>query len=169
MLDLRRIVNDTDAVRAGLAKKGEVDAPIDEVIALDVRRRELIQETDSARHRRNDVSRRIGAEKRRPTDDEIQEMRSTGDRISHLETEARSVEADLRKIMLGLPNLPLDEVPEGLDESFNVMWCDGAEPAARERMGSSALGDRRSVRHHRHGERGEYFRQPFLHVARSGS
>ena len=132
MLDLRRIVNDTDAVRAGLAKKGEVDAPIDEVIALDVRRRELIQETDSARHRRNDVSRRIGAEKRRPTDDEIQEMRSTGDRISHLETEARSVEADLRKIMLGLPNLPLDEVPEGLDESFNVI-VDGAEPApARE-------------------------------------
>ena len=42
MLDLRRIVNDTDAVRAGLAKRGEDVAPIDEIISLDVRRRSLI-------------------------------------------------------------------------------------------------------------------------------
>ena len=101
MLDLRRIVNDTDAVRAGLAKRGEDDAPIDEIIELDARRRELIQQTDSARHFRNEVSRTIGAEKRRPTEDEIQQMRATGDRISALEEEARSVATELRTLMLG--------------------------------------------------------------------
>ena len=131
MLDLRRIVNDTDAIRAGLAKRGEDDGPIDEILALDVRRRELIQETDSARHFRNEVSRTIGAEKRRPTDDEIQQMRATGDRISDLETESRQVNNALRDLMLGLPNLPLDEVPEGLDESCNVVVRDAEPPAPR--------------------------------------
>ena len=121
MLELRRIVNETDAVRAGLLKRGEIDAPIDEIIALDVRRRALIQDTDTARHRRNEVSRSIGEEKRRPTDEEIQEMRGIGDRISKLEEEARSVDAELRVLLLGLPNLPLDEVPNGLDESANVV------------------------------------------------
>lgn len=132
MLDLRRIVNDTDAVRAGLAKRGEDDAPIDEILALDVRRRSLIQQTDSARHFRNEVSRTIGAEKRRPTDDEIQQMRSTGDRISALEEEARSVAGELRTLMLGLPNIPLGDVPEGLEESFNEVVNEVEPPPARE-------------------------------------
>ena len=132
MLDLRRIVNDADAVRAGLAYRGEDDAPIDEIIELDARRRTLIQQTDSARHFRNDVSRTIGAEKRRPTDDEIQQMRSTGDRISALEEEARTVATELRTLMLGLPNIPLGDVPEGLDESFNEVVSEVEPPPARE-------------------------------------
>lgn len=132
MLDLRRIVNDTEAVRAGLVKRGEDVAPIDEIISLDVRRRSLIQQTDSARHFRNEVSRNIGAEKRRPTDDEIQQMRSTGDRISALEEEARSVVSELRTLMLGLPNLPLEDVPEGLDESFNEVVGEVEPPPGRE-------------------------------------
>lgn len=132
MLDLRRIVNDTDAVRAGLAKRGEQDAPIEAIIELDERRRSLIQQTDSARQIRNEVSRRIGEEKRRPTDDEIQQMRATGDRISALEDEARTVEADLRALMLGLPNLPLEDVPDGLDETFNEIVSEVTPPPARE-------------------------------------
>ncbi len=132
MLDLRKIVNDSDAVRIGLAKRGEEDAPIDAIIELDERRRSLIQQTDSARHFRNEVSRRIGEEKRRPTDDEIQQMRTTGDRISALEDEARTVEADLRALMLGLPNLPLDDVPDGLDETFNEIVSEVEPPPARE-------------------------------------
>ena len=132
MLDLRRLVNDTDDVRAGLVKRGEDDAALEKIVALDVRRRELIQETDSARHYRNEVSRRIGEEKRRPTDDEIRQMRSTGERISELEAESRSVADDLRALMLGLPNLPLADVPEGLDESCNVVVRDADPPPARD-------------------------------------
>ncbi len=132
MLDLRKIVNDTDAVRAGLVKRGESDAPVEEIIVLDARRRTLIQQTDSARHFRNEVSRTIGTEKRRPTDDEIQQMRSTGDRISALEEEARSVATELRTLMLGLPNLPLDDVPEGLDETFNEVVSEVEPPPTRE-------------------------------------
>ncbi len=132
MLDLRRIVNDADAVRAGLAKRGEDDAPVDGIIELDARRRRLIQQTDSARHFRNEVSRTIGSEKRRPTEDEIQQMRATGDRISALEEEARTVDTALRKLMLGLPNIPLSEVPDGLDENFNVVLDESATPPERE-------------------------------------
>ena len=132
MLDLRRIVNDTDAVRAGLAKRGEEDAPIDAIISLDRQRRELIQQTDSARQLRNEVSRRIGDEKRRPTDDEIQQMRATGDQISVLETEARDVDSQLRNLLLGLPNIPLSDVPEGLDESCNVVERNADPPPLRD-------------------------------------
>ena len=132
MLELRKIVNETDAVRAALDKRGEVDPPIDEIIALDVRRRELIRETDAARQRRNEVSKRIGAEKRRPTDDEIHEMRATGDRISGLEDEARDVENNLRDLMLVIPNLPLDDVPDGLDDNFNVIERAADPPPARD-------------------------------------
>ncbi len=130
MLDLRRIVNDTETVRAGLAKRGETDAPIDKILELDVHRRALIQQTDSARQLRNGVSSRIGREKRRPTDAEILQMRATGDRISELEDEARNVATELRDLMLELPNIPLSQVPDGLDESSNVIVRDASPPAA---------------------------------------
>ena len=132
MLDLRRIVNDTDTVRAGLDKRGENHAPIDHILALDTRRRSLIQQIDSARHFRNETSRRIGEEKRRPTDDEVQQMRTTGDRISELEVEARSVESELRMLMLGIPNIPLEDVPDGINENHNVVVRDAQPPTARE-------------------------------------
>lgn len=121
MLDLRMIVDSPDTVRAGLTRRGESVTPIDEIISLDVRRRKLIQEVDACRHLRNDVSKRIGAEKRKPTDEEIQQMRGTGDRISELESELRDVESELRSVLLTLPNLPLGDVPEGLDESANIV------------------------------------------------
>ncbi len=132
MLDLRKIVTETDAVRAGLSKRGEVDPPIDEILALDVRRRELIQETDAARQRRNSVSRAIGEEKRKPEPDEIAEMRDLGDRISELEAEARNVATCLRNNMLAIPNIPLDDVPQGLDESANEIVIGNEPPPLRD-------------------------------------
>ena len=92
-------------------------------------------------------------------------MRSTGDRISALEEEARSVATELRTLMLGLPNLPLEDVPEGLDESFNEVVSEVEPPPARDwDTPHWDIGD--NPGHHRHGERGEYLWQPFLHVAR---
>ncbi len=145
MLDLRMIVADPDMVRARLAKRGDTEAPLEAIVALDARRRELIQETDSARQLRNEVSRRIGNEKRRPTDDEISQMRSTGDRISKLENELRDTQSALRERLLTLSNLPLDDVPEGLDENSNVAVREMEVPSVARQEPHWDIGERLGI------------------------
>ena len=121
MIDLNTIVQTPEAVRDALQRRGEDVGTVDAVIELDARRRELIQEADDARNRRNTVSRAIGQARRKPTDDEVQEMRNVGNRIQQLAAEQRDVEAELRTLMLTIPNIPLDDVPVGFDESANIV------------------------------------------------
>lgn len=127
MLSLDLIVNETEKARAALARRGG-GFPVDEIVRLDVRRRELIREADALRARRNDVSRRIGAEKRRPTPDESGEMRTAGDRIKAGEQELDQIRGRLDALLLTLPNLPLPDVPDGPDASANVVVRAWGEP-----------------------------------------
>ena len=120
MLSLEHIVNDVESVRAALKRRGE-DPPLDEVLVLDTRRRDLIHEAESIRANRNEVSRAIGRERRRPTDDETSKMRLAGQRIREIEAELGSVQESLSDILLAIPNLPDESVPDGLDESANVL------------------------------------------------
>jgi len=119
MLDLQQIVRDPEHVRAQLARRGEKGAPIDEIVRLDERRRDLILSLDTGRARRNEVSKKIGAEKRKPTPEEVAEMRSLGDDLKAAEEELAGVRTQLDALLLPLPNLPLPDVPDGLDESGN--------------------------------------------------
>ncbi len=134
MLSLEHIVNDVDSVRAALKRRGE-DPPLDEILVLDSRRRDLIHEAETIRANRNEVSRAIGRERRRPTDDETSEMRQAGQRIREIEAELGSVQESLSDIMLAIPNLPDESVPDGLDESANVLVRVGRDaspnPAAK--------------------------------------
>ena len=132
MLDLNIIVNQPGSVRDALRSRGEDVASVDSVIGLDSQRRELIQEADSMRQRRNQVSKTIGEQRRKPTEDEIREMRATGDRIQELAASQREIEAELRTVMLTIPNMPLNDVPVGLDESANVVVRDAQPPAPSE-------------------------------------
>ncbi len=61
MLSMQLISEQKDAVKAGLARRQEEPAAIDEIVRLDARRRELLQESETLRARRNEVSREIGA------------------------------------------------------------------------------------------------------------
>ena len=129
MLSLEQIVRDPEKFRAALVRRGE-DPPIDRILELDGRRKELIQEADIDRARRNNVSKAIGNEKRKPTPEEIAEMRETGDRIKKVEAELATVLEELNEILLPIPNTPLDDVPDGLDEESNVIvrTSDGETP-----------------------------------------
>ena len=120
MLSLEQIVRDPEKFRTALVRRGE-DPPIDRILELDSRRKELIHDGDVDRARRNNVSKAIGAEKRKPTLEEIAEMRETGDRIKAVEAELASVLTELNVTLLPIPNPPLDDVPDGLDEEFNVI------------------------------------------------
>ena len=126
MLSLEQIVNDVESVRAGLKRRGE-EPPLDEVLALDSQRRDLIHEAESIRAKRNEVSKAIGRERRPPTDEETSEMRLAGRRIREIEAELGSVQESLNAILLAIPNLPEDSVPDGLDESENVLVSVGRD------------------------------------------
>jgi|TARA_B110000263_G_C15308078_1_gene511547 seryl-tRNA synthetase len=120
MLSLEQIVRDPEKFRAALVRRGE-DPPIDRIIELDSRRKELIQEADTDRANRNKVSKAIGDEKRKPTPEEIAEMRETGDRIKAVEADLSDVLDELNATLLPIPNTPLDDVPDGLDEESNIV------------------------------------------------
>ena len=120
MLSLEQIVRDPERFRTALIRRGE-DPPIDRILELDSRRKELIQTVDADRARRNNVSKAIGNEKRKPTPEEIAEMRETGDRIKTVEAELATVLEELNATLLPIPNTPLEDVPEGLDEESNII------------------------------------------------
>lgn len=128
MLDLNEIVRDTERVRAALVRRGEKDPPVDRIVELDVERRSLIAQADRDRAVRNSVSKRIGDEKRKPTPEEIAEMRETNDRIKSAEQALESIQTEIRDLVLPLPNLPLGDVPEGLDETSNEIVETFGEP-----------------------------------------
>ena len=121
MLDLTEIVRDTERVRAALVRRGEKDLPLDRIVLLDAERRRLIAQGDSDRATRNTVSKRIGDEKRKPTPEEIGQMRETNDRIKTAEQSVDSIQREIHDLLMPLPNLPLEDVPDGLDESGNVV------------------------------------------------
>lgn len=121
VLDIRLMREHPDVVREAIRRRG-VDAPLDELLDVDARRRELLVETESLKADRNQVSREMPriknpAERQRL----VAEMRSVGDRISALDRELGVVEKQVNTLMLHLPNIPDADAPDGPDDSANVL------------------------------------------------
>jgi len=132
MLDITLIRNRPEWVRAEIAKLN-TEAPIDQILALDAKRRDLLQEADELKHTRNVVSKEIGrAEEPGLREAKIEEMRAVAERIKELDDQLRQVEAGLNRLMLWVPNLPDESVPIGPDESHNVLRWQEGEPAGRD-------------------------------------
>ena len=119
MLSIELIRNQPELVAQALTRKGE-DPPIERLLDLDSRRRKLIQTGDELRARRNETSRQISSMKERPPE-LIAEMRQVGDDIKASEQEVDQLDSQIRDLLLELPNLPLDDVPDGLGEEDNVV------------------------------------------------
>jgi seryl-tRNA synthetase len=133
MLDLRFVRENGEQVKAGLARRG-ITLDLTEFIALDSRRRAGLQEIETLRRKRNEVSEEIGRLKKsgQPAEDKVTEMRVVGDSIAALENSAREVEDAQRNILLTIPNIPHATVPDGKDENDNKelrRWSpQGGEP-----------------------------------------
>ncbi len=117
MLDIRLLRSEPDTVKAAVARReteGLEDA-VDEILALDERRRAALREVNELKAQRNEVSKEIGRIKRDGGDGDemIVEMREVGARISAIDEEVGRAEERIRELMLLTPNLPLDEVPSG--------------------------------------------------------
>jgi seryl-tRNA synthetase len=130
MLDINLIRERPDIVKAAMADLN-AEAPIDEILALDAGRRELLTEVEALRAERNAVSKEISRIKdKEQRQVKIERMRIVGDRIKDLEAELKTVESDLYDAMLRVPNLPGPSVPVGPDESHNVVVWTKGEPRA---------------------------------------
>lgn len=121
MIDLGFIREHADEVRAAM-RDLNATAPIDEILALDKRRRELLGKVESLRAERNRASKEIPRLKDPEAKQElIASMRAVGERISALEAELAPVQERLDEALLKVPNLPHAGVPVGSDESQNVV------------------------------------------------
>jgi seryl-tRNA synthetase len=126
MLDIRRVREETGAVRAELARRGrpdETDAAVARLVELDETRRALVGEGGDLKARRNAASREIGERKRRGEDAAtlLAEMGEVGERIRQIDDQVREVEDEIAALLLRLPNPPVAEVPEGGEEANRVV------------------------------------------------
>jgi seryl-tRNA synthetase len=132
MLDIKRIRENTDEVRQGLAARGADPALLDNVLELDSRRRALLTETETCKAERNKVSKDIGAARKKGEDTAAIQaaMRELGDRISALDAQVRDVDADLEAAVLMIPNVPCAAIPVGRDAADNRVVRSWGAPAA---------------------------------------
>ncbi len=119
MIDIKLIRDDPERVRT-LSRQKNVDPPIDDILVLDERRRQVISQAEALKARRNEGSKVVGRTKDKEERNRlIAEMKDIGDQISKFDDEVRSADQRLRELLLGIPNLPDPEVPVGPDETAN--------------------------------------------------
>src|SRR5438552_8359789 len=123
MHDIKSIRDDPEAVDAALTRRGL--APVaSSLLAIDEKRRAAILASEQAQARRNAASKEIGDAKKAKDEAraaklmaEVTELKTT---MPQLEAAAKSADEELTKELSAIPNLPLDEVPDGVDEHGNV-------------------------------------------------
>ncbi len=121
MHDIRFIRESPDAFDAGLKKRGL--APLSaELLEIDRLRRAAISESEGLQAKRKALSQRIGIAKRKgePAEAAMAEVASLETALKQGEAEAARLDEQLTHRLEVLPNLPLDDVPEGADENGNV-------------------------------------------------
>jgi len=126
MLDARYVADHFDEVRAQLARRGtEFAEAIDGVVSLVTARRELTRKTELLQAERNTASDAMaklaksgdkqGMAARRD------ELKALSETVKGLELELAAAEAQIEEILLGIPNVPHESVPDGQSEDKNVV------------------------------------------------
>lgn len=133
MLDVRLIRSDADAVRAGLARRGEDPAAVDRAAELDGLVRSLTARRDGLRAEIRTISNEVGTLFREGHEEEAGELQAQskllGEQEKDLDAQAGELAAELREVMLRIPNLPADDCPDGLTAADNVvMRTEGYDP-----------------------------------------
>jgi seryl-tRNA synthetase len=113
MLDLKFIRENTELVRKAIASRQD-SAPIDEIIKLDARRRQMLHEVEELRRSRKETAQERNAEA-------AAEGRRLRTQVKALEEELRSLDEQLTGLLLQVPNIPQSSVPVGKDENDNVV------------------------------------------------
>jgi len=130
MLDLKLIRSDPERVKTALARRGAAEQ-VDELLALDARRRQLLPEIEGAQAERKAISKQIGEAKQRgeEAEAEMRTVQGLKETIESGKAELEAIEADLDRIARALPNLPDPDAPEGMsEEDAVVLREEGSRP-----------------------------------------
>ena len=130
MLDIKRIRENYEEVKAGVERRCKGDFGIEKVRDLDIRRREILAEVEALKNKQNVTSREVPKLKKAGEDTTalFAEMKQLSARIKELDGEVAEVEEELRSTLLGIPNTPNKEVQVGVDDSDNVELRKWGEP-----------------------------------------
>ena len=121
MLELRFIRENLDLVVNKTRFRGLDPANIEKFAEIDQQRRDLLSEVEGLRNKRKTVSPKIAKLKKAGEDAEslVTEMRQVGDRIKELDGKLLGIEESLQKIVMEIPNLCHDTIPQGKDDNDN--------------------------------------------------
>jgi seryl-tRNA synthetase len=131
MLDLEFIRNNPDKVKkAVLDKRDKVQ--IDNIIELDKKRRLIIQELDTLRHKRNQGSQAVAQMKSKGEDTGtlVKEMSELSRQVKDNEQRLKAIEPELNDLLLWVPNIPSADVPIGPDDQSNEVMRSWGQRAA---------------------------------------
>ena len=122
MFDIRFVRENSDVLSQALRRRG-YDIDLAEFLTREQKRLSLLREAEELRNRRNTVSKEIGAMKRAGTDtkDLEAQMRGVSERVREIDEEVREIEAFEESFLLMIPNSPHESVPDGADETGNVV------------------------------------------------
>src|SRR6188472_4073358 len=122
MIDLKLLKENPQVIKEML-KHRNLDFPIDELINLDKKRRELIVQTQEIKHKKNNLANSIAIKKKNKHDPkaELEEMRVVGRKIVSLDKEKATIELKFRRLIMILPNIIDKSVPVGNNENDNLV------------------------------------------------
>ncbi|OPX90301.1 MAG: Serine--tRNA ligase [Pelotomaculum sp. PtaB.Bin104] len=126
MLDFKFVRGNSKIVQDALARRGS-QVSLDEFFQIEEQRRDKLFVVEQMKSRRNVVSEEIGRLKKsgKEAKDMVLEMRELSQQIKERDEEIRSLEGELQEILLGIPNIPHETVPDGCGEADNAivrMW-----------------------------------------------
>ena len=131
MLDPKVIREKTEMIYESLGKRG-FSFNMEKLLKVDEKRRKLIQESESMKNERNELSNNIARLKKAgssPSQDKIEHLRGLGKQIEGLEQEVRLAESEWNDLVLIMPNIPHSTVPVGRgDEDNQVVRFWGEKP-----------------------------------------
>ena len=122
MLDIKLIRTEPDKVKAAMRKRNkDMDAQVDEILAIDERRRQLSSESDNLKAQQNKASKEIPRIKKEGGDTTaiMAEMKLIAEKVKNLAGEISQLEEKQRNILLSIPNIPNEAVKQGVDDSEN--------------------------------------------------
>ena len=130
MLDIKFIRENRDKVIEGVKNKKEDPALVDEVIAIDDQRRELLQKVEQLKAKKNAVSAEVGKMKSKGENASavIAEMKTVADEIKGIDEQLRIVETKRVDFLLQIPNIPHGSVPIGKSPAENKVIATHGDP-----------------------------------------
>ena len=130
MLDIKLIRENPEKINS-LLKRRNSALSVDEILDIDIQRREVQAKADGLRSERKKLSQEIGMLRKNAQDSSLPEekVRGIGEEISQLETLESELNESQRQMLLNTPNIPDEETPIGADETHNPVIKTVGEPA----------------------------------------